>query len=224
MIPPLIVDEALSRNINLIAITDHNATANIKAVQEAAKGTDLHVIPGMEFQTKEEVHVLCLFDTLDQAIRWQTVVDETLPNIENDPDFFGEQFVVDETGDFIRREQQLLLTSSTLDFEDAYHEVSQLGGLFIPAHINRKAYGLISILGLVPPGIELLALEISRHISPHEAYQKYPSARHLPLIQDGDVHYLADFLGNMVFELNTMNLHELKLALLHSEGRRYYIE
>ncbi len=43
MLPQLIVAEALRLGIELIAITDHNATANIPAVQQAAKGSGLTV-------------------------------------------------------------------------------------------------------------------------------------------------------------------------------------
>ncbi|MDP3450353.1 MAG: PHP domain-containing protein, partial [Anaerolineaceae bacterium] len=71
MIPPLIVEYALDLGINLIAITDHNASANIEAVQKAARNTPLHVLPGMEIQTREEVHSLCLFDTLEQIMQLQ---------------------------------------------------------------------------------------------------------------------------------------------------------
>ncbi|HZW04812.1 MAG TPA: PHP domain-containing protein, partial [Anaerolineaceae bacterium] len=67
MLPPLIVEEALAKGIDVIAITDHNTTGNVAAVQRAALGINLTVLPGMELQTREEVHVLCLFDTLDQA-------------------------------------------------------------------------------------------------------------------------------------------------------------
>ncbi|MDX9865697.1 MAG: PHP domain-containing protein, partial [Anaerolineaceae bacterium] len=111
MIPPLIVQEALSRNIDLIAITDHNASANIAAVQKAAQNTPLIVLPGMELQTEEDVHSLCLFDTLEQIEAFQAYINTKLPPIKNKPDFFGEQFMVDETGDFIRREEQLLILS-----------------------------------------------------------------------------------------------------------------
>ena len=88
MIPPLIVQEALERGINFIAITDHNTTANVRAVQMAARGTDLTVLPGMELQTKEEVHLLCLFDTLDQAEAWQALVRARMPPLENNIEFF----------------------------------------------------------------------------------------------------------------------------------------
>src|SRR5690606_28170914 len=117
MIPPLIVEEALDAGIQILAITDHNASANVWAVQKAAAGSGLAVLPGMEVQTVEEVHVLCLFETLAQLSAWQEQVDEALPDIKNNIEFFGEQFVVDETGDFIRREERLLITSTQLSLE-----------------------------------------------------------------------------------------------------------
>jgi 3',5'-nucleoside bisphosphate phosphatase len=118
MIPPLIVAKALNRGITLTAITDHNASANVGAVQRAAAGTRLAVLPGMELQTREEVHLLCLFDTLEQLAAWQAVVEASMPPLENKIEYFGEQFVVDETGEFIRRETQLLLTSAYLSLEE----------------------------------------------------------------------------------------------------------
>ena len=77
--------------LNLIAITDHNASDNVDAVMKAAEGTELTVLPGMELQTQEDVHVLCLFDTLDQLRKLQTLVDQNLPDIKNNIDYFGEQ-------------------------------------------------------------------------------------------------------------------------------------
>ena len=101
MIPPLIVRRALELGLDLIAITDHNATHNIEAVQRAAAGTPLIVWPGMEVQTREEVHLLCLFDDNAAAFAWQQRVDAALPPRLNDAEHFGGQFVVDETGEFI---------------------------------------------------------------------------------------------------------------------------
>ena len=223
MIPPLIVREALERKIQLIAITDHNATANIPAVQKAAEGTGLIVLPGIEVQTIEEVHCVCLFDTLDQAFSFQKIVDSALPPILNDADLFGEQFVVDETGDFIRREERLLLTSTHLTIEKAWEHVTNLGGLFIPAHINRKAFGLIENLGLVPMDIPIEVLEISRHITPEDAVKKFPQIASFPLIQSGDVHYLPDFLGPMLFTIKNPLISEIRLALQGKAGRSYQI-
>lgn len=217
MIPPLIVREALNLGIQLIAITDHNTTKNIAAVQKAAANTDLSVLPGMELQTQEEVHVLCLFDTLDQAQAFQKEIDLALPEIPNKPEFFGEQFVVDETGDFIENEDRLLITSTRLTLRQASEKVNHLGGLFIPAHVNRKTFGLIENLGLVPEDIPILALEISRHTTPERAVIEYPQIRGYPLIQNGDVHGLDEFLGSNEYRLEQPTITELRLAI---EGKK----
>jgi PHP family Zn ribbon phosphoesterase len=224
MIPPLIVQAAVDNSINLIAITDHNASDNVGAVIEAAKGQELTVLPGMELQTKEEVHSLCLFDTLEQLQALQILVDNTLPNIKNNPEFFGEQFVVDSTGDFIRRKEQLLITSSSLSLKEAFSAVKDLGGLFIPAHINRQAFGLIFNLGFVPTDVDFPALEISRHISLEKALETYPEISGYPLIQSGDVHYLTDFLGANLFTLKEPIIDELKMALKGEDGRSFMIK
>ncbi len=217
MIPPLIVAEALERQIQLIAITDHNASANVRAVQEAAQGSGLTVLPGMELQTKEEVHLLCLFENLEQLGEWQKLVDRHLPEMPNNVDFFGEQFVVDASGDFVRREERLLLNSTDLELEEAAQAVTQLGGLAIPAHVDRKANGLIEILGLIPPGFP--ALEISRHLAPAAAHHKFPQLIGHALLQSGDVHLLDSFLGSTRFELEAPTLSEIRLALRQEAGR-----
>ena len=136
MIPPLIVQKALEKNIDLIAITDHNASANVEAVQKAAEGTGLTVLPGMEVQSREEVHLLTLFETLDALQAWQAEVDRSLPDLPNQPEFFGEQFVVDETGEFLRGEPRMLLTSTRFSIDEIFNRVRTLGGIVIPAHVG----------------------------------------------------------------------------------------
>ena len=128
------------------------------------------VLPGVELQTREEVHTLCLFDHYSQVLQFQEIIDHSLPNIQNQPEHFGEQFIVDETGDFIRREDRLLLSSTDLTLKEAWQFVTKIGGLFIPAHVNRKAFGLIENLGFMPTDIEVNAVEISRHLSPSEVH------------------------------------------------------
>lgn len=223
MIPPLIVQEALDRGINLIAITDHNSSANVEAVQRAARETDLTVLPGMELQTKEEVHLLCLFDALEQLACWQEVVDAHLPELENNIEYFGEQFVVDETGEFIRRETRLLLTSANISLEAAVTEVLKLGGIAIPAHVNRTAFSLLANLGFVPPGVPFAALEISRHLTPTQAREKFPQLKQYPLLQNGDVHRLDEFLGFNRCRLAAPTIAELQLALRNEQGRSLVI-
>lgn len=224
MIPPLVVEEALQHGINLLAITDHNSAANAAAVQKAAAGTELTVLPGIELQTREEVHSLCLFDRLEQAQALQGWIDARLPNRENNPEFFGEQFIVDETGDFIRREERLLLNSVDASLTDAWEEVERLDGLLIPAHVNRTVYGLIAVLGMPPVDITLEALEISRHIQPEEACRRFPQIKGYPLLQNGDVHFLADFLGSTCWMIEQPSIQEFRMAIRGLEGRYFRID
>jgi len=223
MIPPILVAEALERHIDLIAITDHNHTANIEAVQQAAAGTPLTVLPGVELQTKEEVHSLCLFDTLEQSLAFQTIIDQHLPELKNNPEFFGEQYVVDASGDFIRCEEQLLIISCNLSLKEAFHIVTDMGGLFIPAHVNRIKFGLLPVLGLVPTDIMLDALEISRHITPQAARELYPQLEQFPLLVGGDVHHPDQFLGVNQFTIEKPSIAELRQALHHQNGRDFSI-
>ncbi len=224
MIPPLIVETALNKGIGVIAITDHNASANIEAVQKAARGTELVVLPGMELQTSEEVHVLCLFDELDQIRAFQQMVDASSPALPNNIEFFGEQFVVDDTGDFLRREERLLLTSSGLTIRRAWEQVTDLGGLLIPAHVNRKANGLIQTLGFVPEDTPIEILEISIHITPQAAVAAYPQIQGYPLIQNGDAHFLEDILGLNHLTLESVTVAEVRSAILGLEGRSHAIQ
>jgi PHP family Zn ribbon phosphoesterase len=221
MIPPVIIKEALRKNIDLIAITDHNATGNIGAVMEAANGTDLCVLPGMELQTQEEVHVLCLFDGLEQAEAWQRSVDSRSANIPNDEEKIGEQYIVDPTGKFIRKEPKMLIANVEMSVEEAVYGVNALGGLVIPAHVERRAYGLLAILGFASPLFE--ALEISRHTTPEVVREQYPQIKGFPLFQSGDVHYRDGFLGAMEFTIETPCISEIRKAMRGVDGREMRI-
>jgi PHP family Zn ribbon phosphoesterase len=198
MIPPLIVERALDAGLDLIAITDHNASANAGAVIDAARSTGLKVLPGMELQTREEVHLLCLFDSLEQLTTWQAEVDRALPNLRNRAETLGEQFVVNAAGDFVRREERLLLISADIALEDAVARVNALGGMAIPAHIDRPANGLIALLGFVPPQLNAVALEISPNISTDAARARFHLAD-AAVIRSSDAHWL-DAVGSAATE------------------------
>lgn len=223
MIPPLIVSQALDLGIHILAITDHNSSSNVEAVISAAKGTELVVLPGIEIQTREDVHSLCIFEQTSQLMKFQEDVDSSLPDLINNADFFGPQFIVDSTGEFIREEKRLLLTSCSMSLEDACKKTFELGGLFIPAHVNRQANGLLVNLGFIPPELKPDALEISRHLNPEQAVKQFPDLTKYPIIQSGDVHRLSDFLAPIYFQLENASFSEIKAALCFQSGRSYKI-
>lgn len=225
MIPPLIVAEAIIKGLDLIAITDHNATDNAGAVIEAAKDTDLTVLPGMEFQAQEEVELLCIFDTLEQAAMWQETVTEHLLPEENDPELFGPQFVVDAEGDFVREDMHFYQGRANIPLAEAARRVHELGGLVIPAHIDRPSKGLLGVLGLWPPDLEADAAAVSANLRPSQARQRFPFLPNLPLITTSDAHWLDAVGTNMtIFELTAApTVAELRRALNGAGERRSYV-
>jgi 3',5'-nucleoside bisphosphate phosphatase len=223
MIPPLIVRRALALGLQLIAVTDHNAAANCAAVVEAAQGTGLRVLPGMETQTAEDIHVLCLFDTVEQALTWQGIVFDHLPDRPNPDEVLGPQYVVDAAGDYIRTEGRLLLTATDLSLDDVVRRAGALGGLVIPAHIDRPAFSLLASLGFVPPGLPVPALEIFRHTDPAALLAAYPDLRAWPLIRNSDAHQLSDLMAGLEFTVSVATVAELRLALGRGARRGFVL-
>ncbi len=220
MIPPLIVAQAKQLGLGGIAITDHNSAENAQAVIEASRGTELVVLPGMEVQTREEVHLICLFDTVEQDLAWQETVYAHLPRLSNRPDTFGAQFVVDSEGEFVRENDRLLLASVDLSVEDVTSAVRSLDGLCIPAHVDRPSYSLIANLGFVPPDLNFEALEISRLLGPETARERFPQLQHYTLIVSSDAHRLAEMQCRTMIKVRELTIAELRLALTGQEGRR----
>ncbi|NTW08085.1 MAG: PHP domain-containing protein [Anaerolineaceae bacterium] len=214
MIPPLIVQTALEKGIHLLAITDHNASANVEAVIEASEGTGLIVLPGIEVQTLEDVHTICLFDSLDQLYALQKIIDENLPSLPNQADHLGVQLIVDKNGDFIAFEDRLLLTSVQISLSELFQLVKKLQGLFIPAHIDRDAYGLMKTLGFIPMDIPIEVLEISRNTSLEQARLRYPQTTDFPLIHSGDAHRLNEILGMNLLPMKNPCIREIREVLI----------
>lgn len=219
MIPPLIVERALELGLSLIAITDHNSAENVAAVIKAAEGTNLTVLPGMEVETREEVHLLCLFDTLEQVLTMQGRVYNHLPRLKNKDDVFGPQFVVDATGEFLAYNDRLLLTATSLSVEGVVERVKDLGGICIPAHVDRPSYSLLANLGFIPQDLNLPALEISPYAKLTELLKRFPEIADYPLIVNGDAHRLSEINARTVFTLEEPIIAELTLAFAGREGR-----
>jgi len=212
MLPPFIVQRALEQNVHLIAITDHNSSANVPAVIKAAEGTEVTVLPGMELTTAEEIHVVCLFDTCAQLAELQKIVDQNLPNIPNNPDFFGLQLIVDSEGNYIETEERLLSNATRLSIGEAQKQVLRLGGIFIPAHVTREENGLLPRLGGVPPELHLSILEIT-NISKSEAIHRYPYLKDYHLIPSIDAHDLEAISGLLTLQMDEISVSALQNAL-----------
>ena len=192
MHPVQIVRRAREVGLDLIAICDHNSAGNAGAVIEAARGTDLLVLPGLEICTSEEVHVVAILPDLERALDLQGLCLSTLTT-PNDPDLFGMQVYVDASGGVDGFEDKLLLGATGLSLEATVAAIRDRDGLAILAHVDREAFGVIGQLGFVPPGLRAHGAEITDR-------RKIESLE--PLLPDGcvvtassDAHYLPNIGG-----------------------------
>ena len=218
MSPRAIVAAAVRMNLDLIGICDHNATDNVAAVKRAAEEELLAVVGGVEIASREEVHILGLFDE-DSALRHMTALISRHLHAANDEAAFGEQLVVDEDDNIIGANPGLLIGAAELSIEHVVDAIHELGGLAIASHIDRQAFGIIGQLGLIPPRLRLDALELSPAAMDgcQRAYRSYNT----PLVTSSDAHHLED-LGRSctTFTIEKVSVGEMRRALQAQDGRK----
>lgn len=194
MTPNNIVNMSLIKGLDVIGITDHNSCKNAGACINASENKDIIVIPGMELQTREDIHVVCLFQSLNEAMLFQDCVYHHLPKLNNKTDIFGEQVILDHRDNIIGYEDRMLLTSADISFDEAFYQVNSLGGVFIPAHIDKEGFSLLINLGFVPEYLNIKYLEyfsmknIEHFIKCGILNKKYN------FIKSSDAHYLYDIM------------------------------
>jgi 3',5'-nucleoside bisphosphate phosphatase len=220
MSPKAIVQRALEQKMDMIAITDHNSTRQAKVVRDVAKPLGLKVFCGAEVTTKEEAHCLALFDDDAALDEFQIYLDEHLPDIKNDVHRFGYQVSVNENEEIVFEEERLLISAIDESVEQIEQQVHRLGGLFIPAHVDKLKFSIIQQLGFLPPDLPVDALEISfRETEDHyKAENQY--LKNYPFIQNSDAHML-DQIGTTYtcYNLEHRSLDEIRMALKQKEGR-----
>ncbi len=214
MSPAAIVHRAIEQGLHIIAITDHNMIENGIYTREIGQKEGILVLFGMELQTMEEIHLLLLFGNYEEARIFQEETYRRLPDVKNQPDYFGDQVVVDGNDTIIRFEERLLLNSVQISLEEAVSRAKELGGLVIPSHIDSPTYSIIGQLGYVPDNIPFDALEIqNRERLPDLLPFILP--KQIPLVSFSDAHYLKDVgKRRTVLNLDRAEFAEIGTALM----------
>lgn len=192
MDPAGIVNAAKRAGLTFLAITDHNTLANVPAFSHAALHAELILIPGAEIQTLEEVHMIALFPGLDAAMGFDSVLYDVLPERANDPEFFGDQPVIDSNGNILRLEKKALINSVQWDLETTVQKVREHGGFCFPAHVDADSFSIFSQLGFLPPEPVFPVLGISATCDIESLRQMHPELAECALIRNSDAHYPRD--------------------------------
>lgn len=192
MTPNNIAGMAKLCGLDIIALTDHNTCKNCRAAIAAGKKQGVCVVPGMELCTAEEIHVVCLFPTLQSALSFDGAVYPHLMDIKNRADIYGQQLMLDENDEPAGLEEKLLITAADIPLYGLSGLVGSFGGVCFPAHIDRDSYSILSVLGEIPPEEQFSAIEITANGDVEALKKQHPALSGMILLKDSDAHYLEN--------------------------------
>ena len=213
MTPCNIVRRVKEVGLNLFSITDHNSIGNLLSFKKVAERENLKFVFGMEVQTEEEVHILTYFDSYESIKKVWSTVYEKLPAVENKPDYFGEQILVNDNDKIVGFEKKLLLNSVRMSIEELVKLVKENEGIAIPAHINSFSFSILTQLGFIPNHNLFSFLEVSNKKDVENLKKKFNFLKNFKFVSFSDAHYLEDIgksitvfyleeNDNLIFALN----------------------
>ena len=187
--PNNIAGMAYLNGINIMALTDHNTSRNCPAFFAAARRYGLVPVAGMELTTSEDIHAVCLFERLEDALAFNDEVDTRRVRIKNREDIFGEQLLLDENDNVVGREEDLLINATTIALDEAPILAAKYGGICYPAHIDKQANGAIEILGDFPhyAGFRIAEMHDREKI---QTYVETYGLQGMRIMVSSDAHYL----------------------------------
>lgn len=210
MTPWNLVGMARVKGLDVIALTDHNTALNTLEATAAGEAYGVQVIPGMEITSREEVHILGYFSSVQDALSAGDTVYAHLPQVENQPALFGNQIIIGPDDAPSGTLGKLLINATDLSVAEVCALVRSFGGIPVPAHINRGANGMIGALGLMPFLPEYPVVEVY----PGVACPAYATKGRF-VLHSSDAHRLED-LQERTFSLDVQPTAEDVVRLLRA--------
>lgn len=192
MTPYNIVNMAKILELDIIALTDHNTCGNCKSAIEAGREAGIEVIAGMELCTAEEIHVVCLFPSLEDAERFSAEIRTRVPPVKNKPGVFGEQLYMDALDNVTGSEDILLVTASFVGIDEVKPLVTSFNGFCYPAHIDRPAFAIISSLGAFPEELGFTCAEVTPTGDLDNLKRDFSALGGVRVMRSSDAHYLEN--------------------------------
>lgn len=192
MTPGNIVGMAMLKGLDVIALTDHNSCKNAPAAMAFGEQLGVLVIPGMELTTSEEVHAVCLFETLADALLFDEYVYAHLLPFPNKEEIFGRQVIRNSEDEVTGTVENLLINSTELSFEGLTERVEAYHGVMFPAHIDKNSNSLIANLGFIPPDSTFPCAELKDMTRYHSLKKDNPYLENCVIVSNSDAHYLED--------------------------------
>ncbi len=213
MSPHAIVDAALAVGLDLIAVTDHNTAAMTPAIAQVAREKGLAYLYGLELQTREDVHLLAYFDDEATCLAFSDEIYALLPDGYEDPYGLGEQIQVDAEENILRYEPRFLVNGLDLSLVNAVRRIDELGGLAVPAHIDREFFGVLSQMGELPEEVDFPIVEVCGECIPE-------TCGDAAVLRTSDAHFV-EAIGQSVtcITVEDLTIAELRKAAAGIGGR-----
>ncbi|MCI8589478.1 MAG: PHP domain-containing protein [Clostridiales bacterium] len=177
--------------LQVMALTDHNSCRNCPAFFAACRQYGIIPLAGMELTTAEDIHIICLFHRLEDAMRFDQTIYQHIMKIENRPAVFGRQLLVDEMDNVLAEESRLLISATDIPIEQAIVMVKAASGLCYPAHVDRSANGIISILGDLPVYLGFSVCEFHDALKIEAYNSRYEGIKNCQVVCSSDAHDLG---------------------------------
>ena len=190
MTPNNICGMAALKGLQIIALTDHNTCGNCESFMKVAKKNGLIGIAGMELTTSEDIHIICLFEHLSQALAFSDEVQKRSVKFPNKVEIFGQQMYMDENDVVTGVYDYFLPVATTLCLDEAVTLAERFDALVYPAHIDRMANGIVSILGTIPDSPEFSCIEFNSAEDVAKYVSLYPAIADKPYVINSDAHNL----------------------------------
>ncbi|MCL2211318.1 MAG: PHP domain-containing protein [Treponema sp.] len=201
--PRILVETAASKNIGLLALTDHNSSLNSPAFDYHCKRLGVIPLYGMEVTTQEEIHMVTLFSQLEAAMAFGDYIYSIITPFLNNPEKTGDQVYVDEDDNILGEVEYFLPNAAEISVDVLSAKADEYSGIVIPAHIDRPAFSMTSQLGVLVQG-SWAAVECVR-IPPLSRFGDLNSplleTYNYPLITGSDAHY-PEHIGRRPFKLD----------------------
>lgn len=195
MTPENIAGMAYIKGLSIISLTDHNAGGNLAAMAKAAAKYNLIFVPGIEVTSEEEVHLLVYFSEVGNAQRFCDKIYRSLPEVQNRPEIFGNQIIMNEYDEPSSTLKKLLLQATPFSIETILSMAQSFDGTVVPAHIDRDSFSLLSNLGYIPLGL-FHSLEL-RNAKNAQSY-----CNDYRVIHSSDAHQLRD-ISEVLYKIPT---------------------
>ncbi len=224
MSPKNVVHSLKQQGIEIFAITDHNRMKNCLAFYNHALKNGLTCLFGIEVQTQEDVHLVALFDNHQNAFYFEDELYNSLMPIDNDPDYFGDQVIIDENENILGMEPRALINSSLWTLDEVVDKIREYGGFCFPAHEDALNYSITAQLGFIPENLNFVAIGITAKCNLENLFTKFPYFNKYAFIRSSDAHYLKDIgSGFTEFYIESPTVAEIAMALSGVDGRKYCI-